>query len=297
MTREPTTSSLTFNLVKAHRRPGATKRQLRAIRSRLNGPLLWLHDSAVRVTTSGIECVVDVVDILNRVVPNSVKDSYGLSLSLLIRGAAETRYGWRLVANDDGDPLHPVKPHRFGAHKRQNALVREWLTKELRWVHDTGAVIFTSKLVTVTDVRDRLNAVVPNSLPNQAGLSLLLRGKLNRSYGWYLTETSEPCAANDLTESQHASQRHADSRSRRNLTVTRCLREPLQWVHDTGAVVFTSPVLRVIELVDQLNAVVPNSLSRSHGPSALRKLITREVQKTYGWRLVSNKQSLDNELS
>ena len=74
---------------------GGLKKQSSLTKEKIQGILLWKHDTGVLVKTSNLESLAQVKDILCKKVPDRVKHTSGLSA--IVRRTELHRYGWQLI--------------------------------------------------------------------------------------------------------------------------------------------------------------------------------------------------------
>lgn len=75
-----------------------------------------------------------------------------------------------------------------GIKSRQSANTKEMLNSVLVWKHNTGSIVQTSGLTSVSDLVVLLNSYVPDSVKFSSGLSNILRGIEPRRYGWEIID-------------------------------------------------------------------------------------------------------------
>ena len=62
-----------------------------------------------------------------------------------------------------------------------------------------------------------------------------------------------------------------------------CLKQAHIFVHKSGENIQTQPCQTLVELVNQLNQMVPNSIGKS---TCFRKLLSNERKQLYGWSIL-----------
>jgi hypothetical protein len=77
---------------------------------------------------------------------------------------------------------------RKAGMSRQNSITAERIRRPIKWVHESGQVVFIEKAETIQEIMEILNSHVLGSVKFSSGLSSLLRRVEKKRYGWMLVD-------------------------------------------------------------------------------------------------------------